>query len=576
MDKLAELRHSCAHLLAAAVMDLYPKAKRTIGPPIDNGFYYDFEFPSPISTSDLTRIEEKMRELAKSWPVFVRHEVSLDDARLENKDNPYKLELIDEFSKKGEKITVYEAGGFRDLCRGGHVADPSRVLKHFKLLSVAGAYWRGDEKNKMLTRIYGTCFPTKEALDKYLWQQEEAKKRDHRKLGKELGLFLFSTSVGPGLPLFAPKGAVIRSEIEAYLKKIKEKYGLTFVWTPHIARSQLYIQSKHWQKYDAMMPALRIEDDEYTLKPMNCPHHFQIYLMSPHSYKELPIRYAENATVYRYEKSGEINGLFRVRSLTQDDSHWFVQSENLPEEIDKAIDLAQQIFKTFQLPNYRARISIRDKGNKDKYLGEDRVWDIAEKELVKAVEKRKIKYELGEGEAAFYGPKIDIMVEDSLGREWQLTTIQLDFNQPKNFDLAYTDKNGEKKQPAVLHVAILGSIERFMAILIEHFAGAFPLWLSPVQVKILPISEKHAGCAKEIALALKKNGIRHEVDEANKTVGYKIRESTLQKVPYMIIIGDKESQSASISVRSRDGKDLGVMEITAFISKLKENIETYQ
>ncbi len=573
-QNLDNLRHSCAHLLAKAVLELYPESHNAIGPAIENGFYQDFEMSVKISEEDLPKIEKKMRELLPSWNHFETNEVSIEEARKLFKHNPYKVALAEEFEKQGKKLTTNNPGNFLDLCKGGHVENPGKELQHFKLLSIAGAYWRGDEKNKMLTRIYGTCFPTKQELEKYLWQQEEAKKRDHKKLGKELELFIFSPSVGPGLPLLLPKGYTVRKVIEEYLNKLKTKNRLEFVWSPHIARSELYKQSKHWQKYDAMMPPLKIENDEYTLKPMNCPHHFQLYLSKPRSYRDLPIRYAENATVYRFEKSGEINGLLRVRAVTQDDSHWFVPHEKLAEEIDRAIGMIKQIYTTFNLDNFYARISVRDSENSDKYLGDNQTWEGAEQELISAVKKHAIKYEIGEGEAAFYGPKIDFMVKDSIGREWQLTTIQLDFNQPENFDLTYVGADGEKKRPAVLHIAFLGSIERFMAILIEHYAGALPFWLSPIQFAILPIAERHLALAKQVAEKLIKAGIRVEVDETNESIGKKIRLSTLQKIPYMGIIGDKEVQSSSsgvqnISIRTREGKDLGIKNINDFISEVQ-------
>lgn len=577
---LNNLRHSCAHLLAKAVKDLWPGTQNAIGPAIENGFYQDFDFGErKISDADLPKIEEKMREILPGWEHFDYNEVSLSQAKKLFQDNPYKLELAEEFAKGGKKLLTNNPGKFLDLCKMTHVENPKKEMQHFKLLKIAGAYWRGSEKNKMLTRIYGTCFPTKEELNKYLWQLEEAKKRDHKKLGKELELFIFSNSVGPGLPLFMPKGMIIRKVIEDYLIKLKESYGHHFVWTPHIARSKLYKQSRHWQKYDAMMPPLKLEDDEYTLKPMNCPHHFQIYLATARSYRDLPLRLAENTTVYRYEKSGVINGLFRVRSVTQDDSHWFVPHNLIPSEIDHAIKLTKQIYEDFGLINFHARISVRDKKNPDKYLGEAKVWENAEKELEKAVSTKKIPYLLGEGEAAFYGPKIDFLVEDNLGREWQLTTIQLDFNQPENFDLSYTDEKGDKKRPAVLHIAILGSIERFLAILIEHYGGAFPTWLAPVQLVIVPISERHNEAAQKVAGVLKAHDLRIEVDSVNGTMQSKIRSATLQKVPLLGIIGDKEislsdsSEKLFISIRTREGKNLGQADVNSFIDQIKKEIE---
>lgn len=560
--------------MAAAVKSFWPNAKNAIGPAIEDGFYQDFDLGDvKISDDDLKKVEEKMRQILKTWGSFEVKEVSVAQARKDFADNPYKLELIDELAKQGKEITENDPGNFLDLCKGGHAEDPQKELQHFKLLSIAGAYWRGDEKNAMLTRIYGTAFPTKEELDHFLWQQEEAKKRDHKKLGRDLDLFLFSPSVGPGLPLLMPKGFILRRTIEEYLTKLKENNGLQFVWSPHIARSELYKQSHHWQKYDAMMPPLVIEEDEYTLKPMNCPHHFQIYLAKPKSYRDLPLRLAENATVYRYERSGVVNGLFRVRAVTQDDSHWFIPHHLLDAEIDKALDLTQKIYQDFGIEKYYARISTRDPKTPDKYLGKESVWKKAEEELVRSVKKRGISYEVGIGEAAFYGPKIDIMVEDSLGREWQLTTIQLDFNQPENFNLEYTDSDGSKKKVAVLHIAFLGSLERFIAILIEHYEGAFPLWISPIHVVIIPIADRHAKHAFSIVEILKNESIRVQLDERKESMQAKIRDGSLQKVPYIGIIGDKEMADKNVlSLRSRKGEDLGQISLSSFISKLQDEI----
>ncbi|MBI2616883.1 threonine--tRNA ligase [Candidatus Gottesmanbacteria bacterium] len=578
---LDTLRHSAAHLLAKAVLELWPGTHNAIGPAIENGFYQDFDMGSTkISESDLPKIEEKMREILPSWNHFEFQEVSLEQAKKIFKENPYKVELAKEFAKDGKALKTNNPGNFLDLCKMGHVDYPSKELKYFKLLSIAGAYWRGNEKNKMLTRIYGTCFPTKDELDTYLWQQEEAKKRDHKKIGKALELFLFSPTVGPGLPIFMPKGEILRRIIEDYLVKLKESYGLQFVWTPHIARTELYKQSKHWHKYDAMMPPLKVEEDEYTLKPMNCPHHFQIYLEKPRSYRDLPLRLAENSTVYRYEKSGVLNGLFRVRSVTQDDSHWFVKYEEVQQEIDRAISLTKEVYDAFGLKNFRARISVRDKSHLEKYLGEGTVWDNAEKELEDAVNSRKIPYEIGTGEAAFYGPKIDFLVKDSLSREWQLTTIQLDFNQPENFDLNYTDADGGQKRPAILHIAIIGATERFLAILIEHYAGKFPLWISPVQVKIIPIADRHNSTALAVFKKLREENIRVELDSRSESMQSKIRDASLQKIPFTVIIGDKEQESSDINtntyvvtVRERSGENRQNVALSAFLEELKTQIE---
>ncbi len=567
---LGQLRHSAAHLLAAAVMELYPEAKRTIGPSIETGFYYDFD-NLKITESDFPKIEKKMRQLATTWKEFEKNELSVEEVKKEFKNNEYKLELINEHAGAGEKLTVYQSGSFRDLCRGGHVEHPSQDLKFFKLVSVAGAYWRGDEKNKMLTRIYGTAFFNQEELDKYVWQQEEAKKRDHRKLGKELELFLLSPSVGAGFPIYMPNGWLIRHELENWIINEKQKRGYSFVWTPHVAKSNLYKQSGHWQKYDAMMSPMKIDDEEYVVKPMNCPHHFQIYNETPHSYRDLPLRLAENATVYRYEKAGEVNGLLRVRSLTQDDTHTFVRHIQIAEEIDRIIELVKLTYATFGFTEYKARISVRDKKNPAKYLGKPLIWDQAEKSLEDAIKRHDILYFIGEGEAAFYGPKIDVMVKDAIGREWQLTTVQLDFNQPENFDMNYTNENGEKERPAVLHIAILGSIDRFLAILIEQYAGAFPLWLAPIQVDLLPISENELDYAKSIASELTKAGIRVEVDESASTLGKKMVNARNMKVPYMAILGKQEVENKTVTLKNRVGEQI-TLTLDECLAKLKQEV----
>lgn len=575
IERLEHLRHSCAHLLAAAVMELWPDTKRTIGPAIEDGFYYDFDFGGiKVSETDFPKIEKKMKELVKTWKEFERREVTKNEALDVYKTNEYKRELIEEFAAGSQTLTLYTSGTYTDLCRGGHSPHPNNDLKHFKLLSVAGAYWRGSEKNKMLTRIYGTCFPTKKALDDYLIQQEEAKKRDHRKLGRELELFLISQSVGQGFPLYMPKGFIIKRELERWIMEEKEARGYQFVWTPHVAKSDLYKQSGHWQKYDAMMNPMKLEDEEYVVKPMNCPHHFQIYNERPRSYRELPLRIAENACVYRFEKAGEINGLLRVRSLTQDDSHIFVRHSQIAEEIDRILDLAMHVYKTFGFSDFSARVSVRDPQNPDKYLGEPKNWDIAEKALIDAVQKRGMPNFIGEGEAAFYGPKIDIVVKDALGREWQLTTCQLDFVQPENFTLRYIDEHGKEEKPAVLHVAIMGSVDRFMAILIEHYGGAFPLWLAPVQTVVVPISEKHNAAAETLLNKLKAAGIRAEADTRNQPMQAKVRDHTLQKIPYLAIIGDTEVNGNTVSVRTRHGENLKEQHLDDFLAKLKTEIET--
>lgn len=572
---LDNLRHSCAHLLAAAVMELWPDTKRTIGPSIEDGFYYDFDFGNiKVSEADFPAIEEKMHELVKTWKTFERREVTKQEALSAYKDNEYKKELIEEFSGEQATLTFYQSGAYSDLCRGGHSPHPNNDLKHFKLLSVAGAYWRGSEKNKMLTRIYGTCFPTRKELDAYLVAQEEAKKRDHRKLGKELELFLVSQSVGAGFPLYMPKGFIVKRELERWIMDEKEARGYQFVWTPHVAKSDLYKQSGHWQKYDAMMSPMKIDEDDYVVKPMNCPHHFQIYSERPRSYRELPLRIAENATVYRFEKAGEVNGLLRVRSLTQDDSHIFVRHSQIAEEIDRILDLAMHVYKTFGFSDFKARISVRDSKNPDKYMGDPKNWELAEQALIDAVTKRDMPHFVGEGEAAFYGPKIDIVVKDALGREWQLTTCQLDFVQPENFTLRYIDEEGKEQSPAVLHVAILGSVDRFMAILIEQYKGAFPLWLAPVQTVLIPIAERHNEAVLSVLAKLKAMGIRAEADTRSQPMQAKIRDHTLQKVPYLAIIGDTEVSGNTVSIRSRHGENLKDIHLDDFLAKLKTEIET--
>jgi len=567
---LEQLRHSTAHLLAAAIMELYPDAQRTIGPSIENGFYYDFD-NLKISESDFPKIEKVMRKLATTWKSFDRNELSIDDVKKEFKDNPYKIELIEQFSSEDQVLTVYQSGAFRDLCRGGHVEHPNQELKYFKLLSVAGAYWHGDEKNKMLTRIYGTAFFTQEELDAYILQQAEAKKRDHRKLGKELELFLLSPKVGAGFPIYMPNGWLLRHALEDWIISEKQKRGYQFVWTPHVAKSDLYKQSGHWQKYDAMMSPMKIDDEEFVVKPMNCPHHFQIYNETPHSYRDLPLRLAENATVYRYEQAGEVNGLLRVRSLTQDDTHTFVRHAQISEEIDKIIELVKLTYNTFGFTDYKARISTRDPKNPEKYLGKPEIWDSAEKSLEEAIKRHNIPYYIGEGEAAFYGPKIDMMVKDALGREWQLTTVQLDFNQPENFDMTYTNEKGESERPAVLHIAILGSIDRFLGIIIEHYAGAFPIWLSPNQVTLLPISEHELEYAQSIEKALKQEGIRTRLDESANTLGKKMVNARQTKVPYMAIIGKQEVENKTVTVKNRSGEQI-TLTLDELIAKLKQEV----
>lgn len=573
-DNLDNLRHSCAHLLAAAVMRLWPDTKRTIGPAIDNGFYFDFEFSNPISEKDFPKIEAKMRELVKNWHSFERHVLDVEAAKKEYPDNEYKHELIDEFSQKGEKLTFYKSGEYWDLCKGGHCENPSKELKHLKLLSIAGAYWRGSEKNKMLTRIYGTCFPTKEELDAYVWQQEEAKKRDHKRLGKELDLFVFSDLVGPGLPLWTPKGTVLRILLDDYVWKLRNAKGYERVEIPHITKKELYQASGHWDKFkDELFKITTREGHEFAMKPMNCPHHTQIYNHVQRSYKDLPQRYANTTTCYRDEQTGELSGLSRVRAFTQDDAHVFCRKSQIKQEFLKVWDIIDTFYSSFGF-KLSVRLSLHDPNNMDAYLGDKKIWEYAENALIDIAESRKISYQKTPGEAAFYGPKIDFMARDSLGREWQVATIQLDMNMPERFDLFCINESGEQERIVMIHAAIMGSIERFLSILIEHYAGAFPLWLAPVQIAVLPVSEKHLTYAQKISQIMERSALRVYVYEDNKTLSAKIRDATLQKIPYVCIIGDKEmSEKDMVSVRTRTGENLGTQSIMEFIKKLEQDIE---
>lgn len=583
-NNLDNLRHTTSHLLAAAVLELYPHAKITLGPPIENGFYYDIDFGNDkISEEDLPKIENKMKQLVKNWTSVEGKEISIDEAKKFFKKNQYKLELIEEIAKKGEKITIYQSGNFIDLCRGGHIKNPSQEIKHFKLLSIAGAYWRGNEKNKMLTRIYGTVFPKKEELDKYLWQLEEAKKRDHKKIGKKLKLFILPQDVGSGLLIWSPYGAIIRRKIEELIINEQTKRGYLHVYTPHIGKKTLWQTSGHWDLYrDKMYAPMQIDEDEYLVKPMNCPFHMMVYKSELRSYKDLPLRIAEIATVYRYEKAGELSGMLRVRHITQDDSHIFCREDQVVDEFLGVFDYMIYLLNIFDLKDYYFRLGLRSP--KEKYLGNDEIWIKAEKEIIKAIEKKGLNYVKSEGDAAFYGPKLDVIIKDAIGREWQCGTIQVDFMLPKRFGLEYIDENGKVKRPALIHRAPLGSLERFVAILIEHYAGAFPLWLSPIQIAILPVSEKFADYANKLEEIFQKNNFRVEKNFENETLGKKIRSATLKKIPYLVIIGEKEvnglnieeyEKNGLIAVRTREGKDLGQININQFILNLNKQIETF-
>lgn len=561
--------HSSAHLLASAISELYPNAKFGIGPSIENGFYYDIDFgDSQLSSEDFAKIEQKMQDLVKEGIQIKRHNISKVDAlkMFSEKGETYKVELIEEL--EDGTITLYESGKFTDLCRGPHLSDFSQI-KAVKILSLAGAYWRGDEKRKQLTRIYGITFPKKKELDEYLNLLEEAKKRDHRKLGKELELFMFSDKVGQGLPMWLPKGAALRERLENFLKKVQKDYGYQQVITPHIGDVGLYKCSGHYQKYgqDSFRSITTPnEGEEYFLKPMNCPHHVEVYKFKPRSYKDLPFRLAEFGTVYRYEQSGELHGLTRVRSFTQDDAHIFCTPEQLKEEFCKVIDIVLYIFKTLKFENFTAQISLRDPNNKEKYIGSDEVWEKAEKAIIEASQERGLNTTTEIGEAAFYGPKLDFMVRDAIGRKWQLGTIQVDYNLPERFELEYTGSDNQKHRPIMIHRAPFGSMERFVAVLIEHTGGKFPLWLTPEQFIILPISEKFESYSKKVLSLLANFDLRGSVDERSEKTGKKIRDAEIAKIPYMLIVGENEEKEGTVSVRKHTEGDLGVMKIEEFAS----------
>ncbi len=569
------LNHSCSHLLAAAVINLWPHALPTLGPAIENGFYYDFDFgQTKISEEDFPQIESKMHEISSSWKKFEKIEITPSDARKKFTKDPYKLELIDEIIKRKESLTFYQSGEFVDLCRGGHADLTTQPLNHFKLLSVAGAYWRGNEKNKMLTRIYGTCWPTQKELDDYLHLLEEAKNRDHRKLGKALDLFTFSDLIGSGLPLYTPKGALLRRLVNQYVEDVQSKNGYLQVWTPQIAKAALFKVSGHYDKYkdDMFRVFSHYSDEEFYLKPMNCPQHTQIYAGQPRSYRDLPLRYTDFAMLYRDEKPGELNGLARVRSFSQDDCHIFCREDQVDAEIDMALSMIKEIMSTFGF-KYRYRLSTRDPAHPEKYLGHPETWDKVEKWAVEIMERNHIDYYPAPGEAAFYAPKMDLMATDALGREWQLSTIQIDYVMPERFQLAFIDRDGQKKTPIMIHRAIIGSPERFLMVLIEQFAGAFPTWLSPVQVKVLPITDKHLDYARSIHQKLLEAGIRSELDERNEPLTGRIRDAQLEKVSYMLVVGDKEIASNTVTERARNGKSDGPFPIETFISKIKKEID---
>jgi len=576
-EQLEHLRHSCAHLLAQAVQELYPQAKRTIGPAIENGFYYDFDFgDTKISDADLKTIEEKMQELVKSWSGFERKEVSGEEAKNFFAGNEYKTELIEEFSGEGQNLTFYTSGNFTDLCRGGHSENPSKELKHFKLLSLAGAYWRGSEKNKMLTRIYGTCFPTKDELQKHLIMLEEAKKRDHRKIGQDQKLFFVDDIIGKGLILWQPNGAIIREEIENFAKEVEKKGKYKRVVTPHLAKEELYLTSGHLPYYkEGMYPAMVMDDGTYYLRAMNCPHHHIMYRHEPRSYRDLPLRLAEYGTVYRNELSGALAGLLRVRGLAMNDAHLYCRKDQIKAEFKAVIEMMIQYFQIFGLKDYWFRLSKWSPEHLEKYINEPENWEYAEGVLREVLQEMNVHFTEVDDEAAFYGPKVDVQFKSVIGREETMSTVQLDFAAKKRFNLSYVDETGtENGEVFVIHRAPLSTHERFIAFLIEHYAGIWPTWLSPVQVAILPVSsEKHAEGARQLAEEFLSAGIRVEVDEADETVGNKIRKSAQAKIPYVLVVGDKELSGEPLMVRIRGQEQQEQVIKENFIQRVIEEIK---
>jgi threonyl-tRNA synthetase len=585
-SQLYRVRHSTAHIMAQAVIEEFPEGKVAIGPAIEDGFYYDFDLPRPLTPEDLTVIEKRMREIISGDHPFIRKEVSPDEARQLFKGQPYKLELIAGLEGGGidedgnpltEKaiMSTYSSDKFVDLCRGPHVERTGQINPSaIKLMSVAGAYWRGDEKNPMLQRIYGTVWETAEQLEDYLWRLEEAKKRDHRKLGKELGLFHFSEDVGPGLPLFTPKGEMVRHLMEDYVRDVQTRFGFQHVWTGHLVKEDLYRRSGHYDNYrDVMFPPMVDENITFRLKPMNCPSHMTLFKeMGRHSYRELPMRFSEFATLYRYEKTGELSGLTRVRSLTQDDCHIFCTPEQIESEFTLSLNVIKEVLGRYRFTDYVVRLSLR--GSTGKFVQDDERWSKAETALRKALDVNKIEYFEAAGEAAFYGPKADFLARDVIGREWQLSTIQVDFIQPARLGLTYIAEDGAEYTPVVLHRAVTGSTERFMGVLIEHFAGAFPVWLAPVQAVLIPIADRHLEYARMTAEALKSQGFRVEVDERADRMNAKIRDAQNQKIPYMLVVGDKEMESDQVAVRLRNNENPGPMSLNAFTDLVKKDIES--
>jgi len=581
---LYRIRHSAAHVMAQAVIEMFPEAKYTIGPPIEDGFYYDFDLPRPLTPEDLEKIEKRMRQIIAGGHEFRKKIISADEAKSIFKDQPYKIELIeglesggkDEYGnplKEKPEISIYQQDTFVDLCRGPHVENTRKINPSaVKLMSVSGAYWRGDENKPMLQRVYGTAWHNPQELEEYLWRLEEARKRDHRRLGKELGLFYFSEDVGPGLPLFTPKGEMLRHLMESYVRDLQTAYGFQHVWTGHLVKEDLYRRSGHYENYkDAMFPPMVDENVTFRLKPMNCPSHMTLYKeMGLHSYRELPLRFAEFATLYRYEKTGELSGLTRVRALTQDDCHTFCTPDQIEQEFSLSLRLIQEVLARYKFSDYKVRLSLRGEGGK--YVQDDEKWTRAEAALRSALDANGVDYFEATGEAAFYGPKADFMARDVLGREWQLSTIQVDFIQPARLGLTYIGEDGQEHTPVVLHRAVTGTTERFLGVIIEHFAGAFPVWLAPVQAVIVPIADRHLPYASEVEQSLKDAGLRVEVDDRAERMNAKIRDAQKQKVPYMLVIGDKETENGEVALRLRSGDNPGAMPVQAFIEKARQDI----
>jgi threonyl-tRNA synthetase len=582
-SELYRIRHSASHVMAQAVMEMFPgQARIAIGPPIDDGFYYDFDLPRPLTPEDLQAIESRMREIIAEDRPFVREALSADEARRLFADQPYKIELIagleaggqDEYGTEIDgkpEISIYRDGDFVDLCRGPHVERTGKINPAaIKLMGTAGAYWRGDEKNPMLQRIYGTAWQTAQELEQYIWRQEEARKRDHRKLGRELDLFSISEEIGAGLILWHPKGGMLRKIAEDYCRAEHERGGYEFVYSPHIGRADLWETSGHlgWYRENMYSP-LDIEGQKYFLKPMNCPFHIHIYKSRTRSYRDLPLRFAEWGTVYRYERSGVLHGLMRVRGFTQDDAHLFCRPDQMPAEIDRVLAFSLNILRAFGFQEFQCYLSTR---NPNKAAGTPEQWEAPTEALRMALERAKIPYRIDEGEATFYGPKIDIKVNDAIGREWQLSTIQFDFNLPERFNLAYIGEDGQEHRPYMVHRALMGSMERFMGVLIEHYAGAFPVWLSPVQVMLIPIADRHVDYARQTAAQLKEAGLRVEVDDRNERMNAKIRDAQMQKIPYMLVVGDKEAESGQVALRLRSGENPGPMPLAAFLERAREEV----